>query len=70
MVVLTVLVDQVVGNGPGSPSGGVGDFPGSSGTQSAGISVIDGGDAWNNGSNLVNGGAGSIIWNRNSVDGI
>ena len=56
------------GNGPGSPSGGVGDFPGGSGTQSAGgpgaLSApgygINGGDgsSWNNGSNLVNGGAG------------
>jgi len=56
------------GNGPGSPSGGVGDFPGGSGTQSQGgwgaVSApgfgIDGGDgsSWNNGSNLVNGGAG------------
>ena len=56
------------GNGPGSPSGGVGDFPGGSGTQSQGgpgaLSApgygINGGDgsSWNNGSNLVNGGAG------------
>ena len=53
------------GNGPGQPGQGVGDFPGSSGTQSAGGSgssgdPVSGGDgsSWNNGSNLVNGGAG------------
>ena len=53
------------GNGPGQPGQGIGDFPGSSGTQSAGGSggmgdPVAGGDgtSWNNGANLVNGGSG------------
>jgi len=53
------------GNGPGGGFNGVGDFPGESGTQSEGGEgtigdPVSGGDgsSWNNGANLVNGGAG------------